>query len=717
MRSRFTFVLILIIATFAWGQSDRTELSKASVGPLCPPNGALDTAFNGTGMVTTPIGAGDDRMYATALQSDGKIVAAGYVNVGSIQFALARYHADGSLDTSFDGTGKVMTPVLGTDDKAFAVALQTDGKIVAAGAAKNSGQDNYDFAVVRYNGDGTLDTTWGGTGKVTTAISTTYLDRATSVAIQADGRVVVAGYEFRIGGDNTILVRYNPDGTLDTSFGGTGIVNTNVGVTDQANAVVIQTDGKIVSGGTANGGFALVRYNVDGSLDTSFGGDGIVLTSFPFGSGGPANSLAIQSDGRIVAAGYVDRGGAGGPMADFAVVRYNTDGTRDTSWGENGRALTTLTYQNDFAYGVAIQADGKVVVAGSIEDYHDFAVVRYRTNGTLDPSWGGTGKVITSVSSSYDAANSVLIQPDGKIIAGGNSFNGGNYDFALVRYSGCGVRTGFDFDDDQRADVSVFRPSSGVWYLLQSTAGFAAVPYGLSTDTIVPADFDGDRKTDIAVYRPANSTWYWINSSDGTFNGLFFGSSEDVPTPADYDGDGMADQAIYRPSTGTFWYAASSFFRTHRAIPWGTSTDVPVPDDYDGDGKADAAVFRPSEGTWYILNSSNGAFAAIPFGLSTDLRTQADFDGDSKADVAVYRSSTGIWYWLNSSDGAFNAAQFGTSEDQPVAADYDGDGQADIAVFRPSSGVWYRLNSSNSSFVAVQFGTEGDLPTPAAFRY
>jgi hypothetical protein len=280
------------------------------------------------------------------------------------------------------------------------------------------------------------------------------------------------------------------------------------------------------------------------------------------------------------------------------------------------------------------------------------------------------------------------------------------------------TRTPFDYDGDGRADVSVFRPADGTWYLQRSTNGFAATSWGVATDKLVPADYDGDNKTDIAVYRPSEGNWYVLRSSNGTLFAMGFGISEDVPAPADFDSDGRADVTVYRPSTGTWWISRTTGGLL--SARFGTSEDKPVAGDYDGDGRADLAVFRPSNGTWYYSNDfvdPSHHFVATQFGISTDLVSPANFDGDAKTDIALYRPSTGVWYWLNSSNGSFNAVQFGTGQDVPAAADFDGDGRADISVFRPSNGTWYRLNSSNSQFVAQPFGVNGDRPTPAAFRY
>ena len=274
----------------------------------------------------------------------------------------------------------------------------------------------------------------------------------------------------------------------------------------------------------------------------------------------------------------------------------------------------------------------------------------------------------------------------------------------------------FDYDGDGMADLSIYRPSEGAWYVLPATGdGVIVRSFGMSSDRIVPADFDGDGRTDIAVYRPTNGTWYAINSSTGTVSITPFGMNGDLPMPADYDGDRRADLAVFRPSNGV-WYRLNSSNSAFVATQFGLSEDKPTMGDFDGDGRADIAVYRPSSGVWYRLNSSNGAFAAVQFGISTDLITPADFDGDGMTDQAVFRPAEGIWYVNRSTEG-FLGLQFGISSDIPAAADFDGDGKADITVFRPSDGYWYCLNSSNGGFVAHPFGVAGDRPTPAAFRY
>lgn len=263
----------------------------------------------------------------------------------------------------------------------------------------------------------------------------------------------------------------------------------------------------------------------------------------------------------------------------------------------------------------------------------------------------------------------------------------------------------FDFDGDGKADISVFRPSTGAWYLLNSQDGFVGTQFGQNGDLIVPADYDGDGKADLAVYR--NGTWY-IQRSQLGFTGIQFGAATDIPVPADFDGDGKADLATFRPSNGTWYLQRTTLGFT--GIQFGQSGDTPVAADFDGDGRADIAVFRPSNGGWYIQQSTNG-FRAQQFGISEDKPVAADYDGDGKADIAVFRPSNGTWF-LQQSQNGFTGIQFGVSGDLPVAADYDGDGKADIAVYR--NNIWYLLRSSQG-FTGVQFGTTGDLPVPNVF--
>ncbi len=388
-------------------------------------NGQPEARLGGPGKVTTGIGSGAAEASSVAVQSDGKIVAAGYSNNGSNNdFALARYNADGSLDTSFSSDGKVSTAIGSYGDEAQAIAIQPDGKIVAAGYSNNGSND--DFALARYNVNGTLDTSFSSDGKVTTDIGSGEEDIAYAVAVQSDGKIVAAGYS----GSAFALVRYTADGSLDTGFDTDGKVTTAIGTNDNtAYALAVQSDGKIVAAGYSGSEFALVRYTANGSLDTSFGTGGKVTTAI--GSIiDTVRAVAIQSDGKIVVAGNSDNGSDD----DFALARYTADGSLDTSFSSDGK-LTTDFGSNDVdrAYAVAVQSDGKIVAAG-YGNHDDFALARYTADGSLDTSFGAGGKVTTDLGSGDVEALAMALQPDGKIVAAG--FSGD--DFALARYHGFG---------------------------------------------------------------------------------------------------------------------------------------------------------------------------------------------------------------------------------------------------------------------------------------
>ncbi len=268
-----------------------------------------------------------------------------------------------------------------------------------------------------------------------------------------------------------------------------------------------------------------------------------------------------------------------------------------------------------------------------------------------------------------------------------------------------------DFDGDGKTDVSVFRPDSGIWYVLNSSNNnFSGAAFGNGEDILAPGDYDGDGKTDLAVFRPVEGVWYFQTKA-GFVSSRRFGTSGDIPVPADYNGDGKTDASVFRPSNGTWYIANSDSLGTFTFVQFGVTGDKPVIGDYDGDGKSDIAVYRPSSGSWYVLRSSDGTFFGAAFGAATDQPAQGDFDGDGKTDFAVFRSGT--WYMLQTTNG-FSAVQFGAEGDLPVVGDYDGDNKTDVAVFRPSNGAWYLLRSS-LGFTGIGFGAANDKPIPNAY--
>ena len=398
--------------------------------------GDLDTAGFGSGLgkVMTPIGSNNDVANAVALQPDGKIVVAGNCYNGANEdFCLARYLPSGALDTSFNTTGKLMTPIGSSSDIANALALQPDGKIVVAGYCSNDG--NNDFCLARYLPSGALDTSFNATGTVITPIGLSY-DYANAVALQPDGKIVVAGYCSNGTNSDFCLARYLPNGALDTSFNTTGKVITPFGSGDDyARAVALQPDGKIVVAGDCYNGtydFCLARFLPSGALDTNFNTTGTVIT--PVGSGSDtAYAVALQPDGKIVVTGVC----FGSTNFDFCLARYLPSGALDTSFNTTGTVITSVGSSFDTAYGVALQPDGKIVVAGfCLTPISHFCLARYLPSGTLDTSFNTTGKVITSIGSGDDFARAVALRPDGKIVVAGGCSDGTNNDFCLARYEG-----------------------------------------------------------------------------------------------------------------------------------------------------------------------------------------------------------------------------------------------------------------------------------------
>jgi uncharacterized delta-60 repeat protein len=398
--------------------------------------GALDPSFGTGGTVTTAIGS-DSVADGVALQRDGKIIAVGNSATGTtLLSALARYNADGSLDPSFGAGGRVTTAFGIGESRAEAVALQPDGKIVVIGFVRPS-VAKYSFALARYNPDGSPDPSFGAGGKVTTAIQSD--DEAYAVALEPNGKIVVGGESSDYLTREFALVRYNPDGSLDTGFGAGGKVTTPIGSGGGARGLALQPDGEIVVVGYCGVGsqsaFAVARYNGNGTLDPSFGTGGKVTTAIG-STDDEASAIALQPDGEIVAAGYSDNG----LHKVFALVRYDRDGSLDPSFGSGGTVTTKIGPGGARITGVALQPDGKIVAAGWDDDltsHGTFMLARYNPDGSLDPGFGTAGEAATAVESGDSGAlGGLALQPDGRIVAAGYTFNGPDTEFALVRYLG-----------------------------------------------------------------------------------------------------------------------------------------------------------------------------------------------------------------------------------------------------------------------------------------
>ena len=413
----------------------------AAPRPVRAAAGALDPTFGNGGIVLTDFGQTGDYGFAVKVQPDGKVVVAGQSGTYPLfHAALARYSTDGSLDPTFGTKGRV-TAVLDPDgDQLTALALQPDGKIVAAGSLIH---DNWTtaFVVARFNADGSLDAEFGIGGSAVTLFG----DPATEgrgLVLQPDGKIVVVGSS-GAGAYSELndfaVARYNADGSPDQGFGNGGQLKTHFpGVTNTgSNAIsaVLQADGKlVVAGAYKNEGthrqIALARYNPDGSLDGAFGLAGKVTTSAGQGDAA-ANAIVLQLDGRLVVAGY----SYSTHGRDFTLVRYRPQGALDTDFGQGGVVATDFANNTDIAYSLAIQRDGKLVAAGRTGPYPqtDLGLVRYLGTGQLDPEFGSAGKVTTNISGS-DQGYAVAVYRNRIVVAGISLANGTTFDFAVARY-------------------------------------------------------------------------------------------------------------------------------------------------------------------------------------------------------------------------------------------------------------------------------------------
>lgn len=606
------------------------------------PDGSRDASFGTGGRVVTEVSPGEDFATAIALQPDGKIVVVGQAEPSRqtlvADFFVIRYNPNGSLDAGFGNNGIVLIDHSETDTLED-VAVQPDGKIVAVGTTSaNTGEG----AILRFNSNGTLDDTFGANGAVylpTPVTTTRTIAGFHKVELLADGRILAGGFvqtRPQTGGIfSIILALFDNTGKLVESFGNQGITRYDGGISPGKLDLAVLPDGKIL----AIAGH-IVRFTGNGVLDA--------VLSF---SNNRAAVAVNPKDGRYV-------------ITNFSVS--NSPPVLETRlFSRENRFIGRA--RNIDAYEAAFQPDGKLVLLSP------------------DTAGTAPGVVVTRLLSITSMATRLadfdndertdftVFRPDNRALyvlrSSGNGFLSFTANTNVTRV----IPENYNRAPNENLISPLFiywqaalsADSPAFFHIVARSSELARLQWGLSNDVPVGGDYDGDGKTDYTVFRPSDGVWYIVQSSDNRMRGFQWGKAGDKPVPADYDYDGITDFAVYRPSNGT-WYVWRSSDDSYTATQFGISTDIPLTGDFDGDGRADFVVYRPSEGTWYLLNTLTG-FRAAQFGIATDAPVPGDYDGDGRHDIAVFRN--GVWYVLGSRQG-FYAVQWGLASDVPAAVRY-----------------------------------------------
>jgi uncharacterized delta-60 repeat protein len=417
MRKLFTVIALLATVTFTQAQP-----------------GTLDFSFGNEGIVTSVITEGFNMAKAVTVQPDGKIVATGHTGFSpDYNVAVVRYNEDGSNDNTFGTNGMIVLSPTTTSDYPLDIVLQPDGKIVIGGYIWNG--SSTDVLLIRLNTNGTTDNTFGTNGIVITDFGNTG-EVAEAIALQDDGKILLAGDH----NDRFMLLRYNTNGTLDNTFGTGGRVSADVGIGGcYGQDLVIQNDGRILVGGlafntAANYTFGIARFDTNGALDVTFGEFG--TTTFNIGNGHDfMTAIALQSDGMIIAGGHTWIGNQ--PLRyDFAAARLDENGNLDNTFGTNGMTTVHLNYDANYLTGMAIQDDDKIILSGNAElsaDY-DLGMARLTADGNLDTSFGTDGITITDVNKDEDQGSAIALQPDGKVVVAGYTSGADFPEFLVARF-------------------------------------------------------------------------------------------------------------------------------------------------------------------------------------------------------------------------------------------------------------------------------------------
>ena len=398
-------------------------------------SGYLDLSYSEDGIFTADLGGnGFDIVYNSTLQTDGKLLLTGISNG---DFAIMRLLPDGTPDPLFGNDGLSLVDYAGNSDRSHAVVVQPDGRIVIAGETQINNQG--DFAILRILPDGTPDSTFGIHGWTVTDLGTQY-EFPNCVALQTDGKIVAAGRRTGTPLSDMVMVRYHPDGRVDSLFGSDGIVVTNLREEDEAFSIAIQPDGQIILAGfasiSASGDFAVTRYNPDGTLDKFFGEGGKVITDIDgVNASDFIKAMVLLPDGKILVVGNANNAFFDG-QADVGMVRYDQNGILDPEFGVGGIKVTSFgAFTN--SHGLAVQPDGKILFGGisnAINEDKRWLLARFQSNGSLDEGFGVGGFTTTKVPGNNDYATAVHIQSDSRVILTGMSGGNPDIDFAAARY-------------------------------------------------------------------------------------------------------------------------------------------------------------------------------------------------------------------------------------------------------------------------------------------
>ena len=651
-------------------------------------NGNLDPTFGSAGLVRTDFSGNIDRANAIAIQADGKIIAGGssFSSSKTVEdFVVARYSANGSLDKKFGSNGKITTDFFRNVDVINALAIQTDGKIVVAGVAQLGGTGGTPrvFALARYTSDGRPDSGFGNGGSLTTSFGGTF-SSVSAIMLQPDGKIVVAGtadFNPRVPGSGLdfALARYNSNGSLDASFGDAGkVVLDFFGSFDQANAAVLQPDGKIIVVGSASYdsfntdiGFALTRVNPDGSTDFSFGSGGKQITDF-FGAGAKANAIVLQADGKFTVAGTASDSATRPVATDFALARYNSDGSLDTSFGISGETSVPFSDSaSEQANALLVAPDGKIIVAGSafktFATPPDFAVRRYNSDGSIDKNFGTDGSITTDFAGGTDNAQGIAIQADGNVVVAGRAFRT-SFDLSLARYR-----------NDVAAVVDAIPPTAptNLSATFNSATDAIELSWTAATDNVGVTGYRVFRDGETTAINTVNGTTFSDNGQSGTHSYAVAaidaaGNQSDLSNTASASGP-LPDTTAPSAPQGLAATATSS---SAIDLSWSASTDDVGVNGYEVFRDGSAAAIGTTKGTTFtdtgLAADSTHSYAVLAVDAAGN-RSPLSNIASAKTlaappvDVTAPSTPTNLTATVNSATNAINLSWTGSTDDAGVA--------------------------------------------------